>query len=80
MGKSNVNPDHYKTGGRERQGDDVAHDRERQEYAQEEARIRFEKRANRGAPANPGAKPAGRSPATPKKKTTAKGVKKPVVK
>src|SRR5688572_10424946 len=32
--KSNVNPDHYKTAGREAQGRDLDHDAERQAYAQ----------------------------------------------
>ena len=35
--KSNVNPDHYKTAGRERQGEDIAQEQHRQEYAQAKA-------------------------------------------
>jgi hypothetical protein len=32
--KSNVNPDHYKQAGRDRQGEDILHERERREWAQ----------------------------------------------
>ena len=32
--KSNVHPDHYKTAGRSRPGDDLLQERETQEYAQ----------------------------------------------
>jgi hypothetical protein len=32
--KNNVNPDHYKTAGRERQGEDIIHDVYKRRYAQ----------------------------------------------
>ena len=37
MTKSNVNPNHYKTAGRERQGEDIVQEIHKQEFAQEEA-------------------------------------------
>lgn len=37
MTKSNVNPDHYKTAGRERQGEDVAQEIHKQKFTQAEA-------------------------------------------
>ncbi len=41
MGKKvNVNPDHYKTAGRERQGDDIVQEIHRQKFAQEKAAAR----------------------------------------
>ena len=40
MGKSNVNPDHYKIAGRERQGEDIVQEAKRQKYAKEQARLR----------------------------------------
>jgi hypothetical protein len=39
----NVNPDHYKTAGRERQGEDVVQELEKQEYS-----VAHESRARRG--------------------------------
>lgn len=39
--KINVNPAHYKTGGRERQGDDVVQEIHKKEFA--EAKVRDEK-------------------------------------
>ena len=44
MGKSNVNPNHYTQAGRERQGEDVVHELERQRYAQNRAAQEAEKR------------------------------------
>lgn len=35
--KNNVNPDHYKTAGRERQGDDIVQEIHKQEYEQAES-------------------------------------------
>lgn len=37
MTKSNVNPNHYKTAGRERQGEDIVQEIHKQKFAQEEA-------------------------------------------
>ena len=36
MTKSNVNPDHYKTAGRERQGEDIVQEIHKQKYTQAE--------------------------------------------
>lgn len=43
--KSNVNPDHYKTAGRERQGEDIAQEQHRQQFAQAKA---VQRKASRG--------------------------------
>lgn len=52
--KNNVNPNHYKTRGRERQGDDIVQEVHKQEYAQAQAA------AGEGAQNFiPGAAPAG---------------------
>ena len=55
--KNNVNPDHYKTAGRERQGDDIVQEIHKQEHTQAESA-----RQNAGT-ANfiPGAAPVGES-------------------
>ena len=37
MTKSNVNPDHYKTAGRERQGEDIVQEIHKQKFTQAEA-------------------------------------------
>jgi hypothetical protein len=44
--KSNVNPDHYKTAGRERQGEDIAQEQHRQQYAQAKVAQRKAGRGN----------------------------------
>lgn len=36
--KNNVNPNHYKTGGRDRQGEDILQEVHKQEYAQAQAK------------------------------------------
>ena len=59
MTKSNVNPNHYKTAGRERQGEDIVQEIHKQKLAQEEA-------AHAGRQAGeqnfiPGAAPVGES-------------------
>ena len=56
MSKHNVNPDHYKVAGRERQGEDILQARNKQKLAQSLVRERFEMRQ---------AVPAGTSPADP---------------
>ncbi len=38
MGKNNVNPDYYKTKGRERQGEDIVQELHKQQYAQAQAK------------------------------------------
>lgn len=42
MSKSNVNPNHYKVAGRERQGEDIAQARNKQKHAENVARRRTE--------------------------------------
>jgi hypothetical protein len=44
MGKSNVHPDHYKTAGRERQGEDVVQEVEKAKLAKTRARPRPKRR------------------------------------
>lgn len=56
MSKHNVNPGHYKVAGRERQGEDILQERNKQKLAQSVVRERFEVRQ---------AAPAGASPAGP---------------
>ena len=56
MSKHNVNPNHYKVAGRERQGEDILQARNKQKLAQSVVRERFEMRQ---------AVPAGTSPADP---------------
>ena len=54
MSKSNVNPNHYKVAGRERQGEDIAQARNKQKLAENVARRRTENRceiSETGAPA-----------------------------
>lgn len=59
--KSNVNPDHYKTAGRERQGEDIAQEQHRQEYAQAKAAQRKASRGKSAPNLIPGAAPMGKS-------------------
>lgn len=55
MSKSNVNPNHYKVAGRDRQGEDILVERNKQKHAQSLARERFEPRqANQTGPARGG--------------------------
>ena len=54
MSKSNVNPDHYKIAGRERQGEDILQVRHKQKRAQMLARERFEPRLTTPSHARPG--------------------------
>ena len=66
MSKSNVNPNHYKVAGRERQGEDIAQARNKQKHAENVARRRTEigarsqKPATRKARATPLQTPPGR--------------------
>ena len=56
MSKSNVNPNHYKVAGRERQGEDIAQARNKQKHAENVARRRTEIGARSQKPApQPGA-------------------------
>ncbi|MFN2387258.1 MAG: hypothetical protein ABR576_13400 [Thermoanaerobaculia bacterium] len=54
--KINVNPDHYKVGGRERPGDDVPADREKRTLSEAKAGSRAATAPNRKSP------PASRKP------------------
>jgi hypothetical protein len=58
--KNNVNPDHYKTAGRLRQGEAILQERQKQEYAQAQAQAEQAQ-----PPANfiPGAAPLPTTPA-----------------
>jgi len=50
--KINVNPDHYKVAGRERQGEDIVQSIQRQAYAQQQAHAeRWQAKQPEGAPA-----------------------------
>lgn len=61
MSKSNVNPNHYKVAGRERQGEDIAQIRHKQKLAENQARrrsepgVRFQEPAPVQKPASTGA-------------------------
>ncbi len=58
MTKSNVNPDHYKTAGRERQGEDIVQEIHKQKFTRAEAA----RGGQRGTPNFiPGAAPVGES-------------------
>lgn len=63
--KNNVNPGHYKTAGRERQGDDIVQEIHKQEYAQAEAAQKKADTMN----FIPGAVPVGESPHKPHEDT-----------
>jgi hypothetical protein len=54
MSKSNVNPNHYKVAGRERQGEDILQLRNKQKLAESRARERFEPRRPNPASTGPG--------------------------
>jgi hypothetical protein len=47
--KINVNPDHYKTAGRERQGEDIVHERQKQTMSKARERIKGGERSARAA-------------------------------
>lgn len=79
MGKNNVNPNHYKVAGRDRQGEDILQERHKQKHARSVARERFEPprtapphaRPGRGALV-PGPPPPGPSPASTAKQAPAR--------
>lgn len=56
---SNVNPNHYKVAGRERQGDGLLQERHRQAFAGNRARDRFEARQVPSGPSAPAPEDAG---------------------
>ena len=66
MSKSNVNPNHYKVAGRERQGEDILQQRHKQKLAETLARERFEPRLPNPAYTGPGRDESGpEAPAGP---------------
>ena len=85
MSKSNVNPNHYKVAGRERQGEDIAQVRHKQKHAESLARrrsepdARFQKPAPVRDPASPGvvqkrtAKKATRTTSAKQQQTDTRG-------
>lgn len=56
--KSNVNPNHYKEKGRERQGEDIVQEFHREKLTQEEAQRRAEQKDAKEGEGSP--KPPGR--------------------
>lgn len=66
--KSNVNPDHYKTAGRERQGEDIAQDQQKQKYAQAKAAQRKASRGKSAPNLIPGGPPIAKAGKTKRKK------------
>lgn len=66
--KSNVNPDHYKTAGRERQGEDIAQEQHRQEYAQAKAAQRKASRGKAAPKLIPGSAPTAKAGKAKKEK------------
>lgn len=54
--KNNVNPDHYKVAGRDRQGEDIVQSVQKQQFAESEARRkRSQGDASNSGPSNPSA-------------------------
>lgn len=73
MSKSNVNPNHYKVAGRERQGEDIVQARHKQKHAQSRVRARFQSHARSDRPARvPGPPPSGAAPAPTAKQAASK--------
>ena len=73
MSKSNVNPNHYKVAGRERQGEDIAQARNKQKHAENVARRRTEIGARSQKPApQPGAASPDAAPTRAAKTATRK--------
>jgi hypothetical protein len=73
MSKSNVNPNHYKVAGRERQGEDILQQRHKQKLAESLARERFEPRLPNPAYTRPGRDEFGpEAPAGPFPESSAK--------
>ena len=50
-GKNNVNPGQYKVAGRERQGEDIVHEGEKQSLTQAQARLARQKKRRPSPPA-----------------------------
>lgn len=62
MSKNNVNPDHYKTAGRERPGQDVVQDIQKQKYTEAKAEQETREKGN-GSKFIPGNAPSSFTPA-----------------
>ena len=78
MSKSNVNPNHYKVAGRERQGEDILQQRHKQKLAETLARERFEPRLPNPAYTGPGRDESGPEvPAAPFPESSANQVPPP---
>jgi hypothetical protein len=78
MSKSNVNPNHYKVAGRERQGEDILQQRHKQKLAETLARERFEPRLPNPAYTGPGRDESGpEAPAGPLPESSANEVPPP---
>ena len=80
MSKHNVNPDHYKVAGRERQGEDILQARNKQKLAQSVVRERFEMRQSVPAgtsPADPSAFPSAPSVASARQESGSSGATPP---
>jgi hypothetical protein len=75
MSKSNVNPNHYKVAGRERQGEDIQQQRHKQKLAESLARERFEPRLPNPVYTGPGRDVIGpEAPAGPYPESSVKQV------
>jgi hypothetical protein len=74
---SNVNPNHYKVAGRERQGEDILHGRHKQKHSQSVVRGRSASHVRRERPALiPGPPPRGAAPLRTTRKTANTAAKK----
>src|SRR5688572_10791294 len=74
MSKSNVNPNHYKVAGRERQGEDILQTRHKQKRAQSLVPGRSTRHTRREGPALiPGPPPRGAAPVPAAVRTAKKG-------
>ena len=72
MGKNNVNPNHYKVAGRERQGEDILQGPHKQKLTQSRSSGRRGSHGNRERPALvPGPPPQGAAPVRAKTKAVA---------
>lgn len=65
MSKNNVNPDHYKTKGREPQGQEVVHDLQRERLTREKANLERKSPRSPASPPIPGT--IGKKGVPPKK-------------
>jgi hypothetical protein len=80
MSKSNVNPNHYKVAGRERQGEDITQARHKQKHAESVVRQRTEPGARSRKPPTkkPATKKASPSVQEPAKRAKRSAPKRPI--